>query len=413
MKIIYNVAINLLSAIISLLSLFNRKAKLRTIGTKKAIEFIKLNAENFKNPIWFHASSVGEFEQAKPLIIKIRELQPNQQILVTFFSSSGFEANKNYKLADYILYLPDDTKANANLFIKTVKPKTAIFIKYEFWFNYLNVLRTNQIPTFSVSAIFRENHFVFKPYASFIRNELTKLEAIFVQNTESLELLKQHNFTNAILSGDTRFDRVAEIANSNPGIIEIADFCDNKEVVVFGSVWAKDMELIIPFINNYASEKVKYIIVPHEIHSAEISEYITKLQAKTIRYSNITEYSNEKILIIDTIGLLSKVYKYAKLAYIGGGFGTGIHNILEAAVYGVPILFGPKYKKFKEATDLTALQGAIAISDYTMLEKTAKAFLENETFHHKTKTICANYVTENLGAGAIIMGNSKFSAAIR
>jgi 3-deoxy-D-manno-octulosonic-acid transferase len=418
--ILYNLFIYAYQFIIWLVSPFNKKAKLWIEGRSSMFDSRYSMFENLtvktehrtsknehQNPktAWFHCASLGEFEQGRPVIENFKEIFPDYKIVLTFFSPSGYEVRKNYAGADFICYLPSDTPANAQDFIEKINPSIAFFVKYEFWYNYLRILHEKQILVISFSAIFRPNQVFFKWYGGFYRNILTYFDHIFVQNQSSLELLQSIGIQNVTVGGDTRFDRVKQISDARKSLPVIEQFKDGKPLLIIGSCWQEDFAVIAPFLNNFAKD-LKVIIAPHEIHEEEIESWRKELKSKSIRYSEIsadTFFTNPQPLIpntlfIDNIGMLSSLYQYADFAWIGGSYGKGLHNILEAATFGLPIFFGNKnYKKFKEALDLERLTGAKAI------ENTEEFTLEFEKLYNdlelrKQKTdIIKKYVQDNLG----------------
>jgi len=405
MNIVYNTGIRAYTMAIKTSSLFNDKAKLWVNGRKNI--FAKLQ-EGFKNEtnkiIWVHAASLGEFEQGRPLIEKLKQKYPEKKILLTFFSPSGYEIRKNYDKADYIFYLPADTPANAKKFIEIVKPETVYFIKYEFWRNYLHELYKKNIPTFLVSGIFRKEQVFFKQSGKSYRKVLDYFTHFFVQNQTSLDLLKSIDITNVTISGDTRFDRVIDIAKQTIELKKVEEFCDNKQIIIAGSSWQADEEFLAKYINSTKFD-IKLIIAPHEIKEQNITRITKLLNKKVLLYSDIENVnpSNFDVLIINNIGLLSSLYKYGSIAYIGGGFGVGIHNILEAATFGKPIIFGPKYQKFKEAVDLIKLKGAFSIGDYQEMEKHFDKLLSDKEYLLETSEIAENFVKNNAGAVDLII----------
>ncbi len=400
MKFVYNTGIRAYTSAIKTASIFNNKAKLWVDGRKNI--FTKLEADFKQNTakiIWIHAASLGEFEQGRPLIEELKQKFPEKKILLTFFSPSGFEIRKNYEKADYIYYLPADTPKNANKFIEIVKPETVYFIKYEFWQNYLFTLYKQKIPTYLVSGIFRKEQMFFNKSGKSYRKVLNYFTHLFVQNKTSLDLLKSIDINNVTISGDTRFDRVIDIANKTIELKKVAEFCDNKQIIIAGSSWQPDEELLAKYLNSTKFD-IKLIIAPHEIKEQNIARIKKSINKNILLYSDM-ENSIPKdydVLIINNIGLLSSLYKYANIAYIGGGFGVGIHNILEAATFGKPIVFGPKYKKFKEAVDLINLEAAFSISNYVEFESIFNRFLTDNKYLEKTSEISAKFVQNNAGA---------------
>lgn len=382
----------------------NQKAKLWISGRSNIFENIGARLKSSEKRIWIHASSLGEFEQGRPIIEKIRELKPEYKIVLTFFSPSGYEIRKNYAGADYIFYLPLDTKQNASKFIALVQPEAAVFIKYEFWYYYLNALKEKNIPLYLVSANFRKDQHFFRWYGGWFRKLLHSFTHIFVQNENSNNLLKSIGFTNTTVAGDTRFDRVYSIATSAKELPEVQKFAGNSYCIVAGSTWEPDEDLLIQYINQ-TSHTIKMIMAPHEIKEASIQALIQKLNKKTIRYSQIkdADLTSAEVLIIDNIGMLSSLYRYGKVAYIGGGFGKGIHNILEAATFGLPVLFGPNYHKFQEAVNLKEASGAFSISDYNQLKTILDELIEDTSKNNFCSQISKKFVENNLGATNIIL----------
>jgi len=364
---------------------------------------------------WFHCASLGEFEQGRPVIEKFRETFPAYKIVLTFFSPSGYEVRKDYSGADFICYLPSDTPSNAKDFIEKINPSIAFFVKYEFWYNYLRLLHEKQIPVISFSAIFRPDQIFFKWYGVFYRNILTYFNHIFVQNHPSLNLLQNIDIQNVTVGGDTRFDRVKQIEDTRKSLPIIEQFKNGKPLLIIGSCWQEDFVVIVPFLNNFTKE-LKVIIAPHEIHEAEIESWRKELKSKSSRYSEITinaikvkspvellsaSVVNDETntLIIDNIGMLSSLYQYADFAWIGGSYGKGLHNILEAAIFGLPIFFGNKnYQKFQEAIDLERLTGAKAIDDTSEFVLEFQKLYDDIELRKQKSDIIKKYVEENLGA---------------
>ena len=347
---IYNLGLVLYVWAIALASPWHRKAKLWIDGRKGLFRRMKESIDPSARIIWIHAASLGEFEQGRPLIEKIRKEHPEYKILLTFFSPSGYEIRKNYDQADYIFYLPIDTPRKARRFLDIAHPEIAIFVKYEFWINLLTELRRRSIRSYIVSAIFRRNSIFFRPYGGMWRQALESFDVMFVQNEESKRLLAGLGFDNVIVAGDTRFDRVAEIAKAAKHIDVIERFKGDKRVFVAGSTWGPDEELLIRLIND--NPDIKFIVAPHEMDESRMARLAAEIKGGTLRYTQCTphtSYGPKQLLILDTVGLLSSVYSYATWSYIGGGFGVGIHNTLEAATFGLPVAFGPNYQKFKEA----------------------------------------------------------------
>ena len=392
MRLIYNISIWLYVVTIRIASLYNLKAKKWVKGRENIFSELEAVVRNQKNIVWFHCASLGEFEQGKPIIEAYKLNHPTHQILLTFFSASGFEIKKNTALANWVFYLPADTTSNAKKFINLVNPIKVVFIKYEFWFNYMSQLKEQNIPFYSVSTIFREGQVFFK-YKWFAK-QLKNVTHFFVQDEKSAELLNSIGFSNFTISGDTRFDSV--VANTkNPTKIALVElFSKNKKTIICGSTWAKDEMILIQYIKNHPENN--YVIAPHELDN------ISNLQKQSngLLYSNANEKNifTTNVLIIDSIGLLATIYQYGNLAYIGGGFGSGIHNILEAASFGLAVIFGPNYQKFNEAISLINKKGAISISNYEELSSAIDIF---NTFD---QSIALNYIKENSGATNKILG---------
>ena len=400
MRLIYNFGIYLYKIAVFIASFFNQKAKKLQIGQTGALSLLKRTIDTNARYIWFHAASLGEFEQGRPVIEQLKKENPEIKILLTFFSPSGYEIRKNYAGADVISYLPLDTKASARKFVKLVNPSKAIFIKYEFWPNYILELQKANVPVYSISAIFRPSQVFFKGYGGWYRNLLKSFAHIFVQDKNSLKLLADNGFTNVSVAGDTRFDRVADLAQQAKTIPLIEAFVQNSnKVIVAGSTWPKDEELLVRYLKLHPD--MKLILVPHEIHQAHIMGISKLLDGKFVRYTDLNEQNvlNTNCIVVDTIGLLSSIYQYANVAYIGGGFGVGIHNTLEAAVWNVPVVFGPNYQKFREARELIAIGGAFSIAHYELLEAQFDLLLKDK----KAGKIAGNYVKNNTGATDLII----------
>jgi 3-deoxy-D-manno-octulosonic-acid transferase len=405
MIFIYNLFIKVISGLFWFASLFNAKARLFVSGRKALLNKIKINFATNQSPVlWIHCASLGEFEQGRPIIEAFKKEYPTYKVLLTFFSPSGYEVRKNYALADWVHYLPWDTKKNAISLIEAVKPTLVIFVKYEFWFHYSNELNKRSIPILSVASIFREEQLFFKPYGGFYRSILEKFSYFFVQNAVSKDLLKQINISNVAVAGDTRFDRVNAIANGAEPLQVALSFKNNTKLMVVGSAWPEDMEVLSPFINEQGA-KLKFIIAPHEISESSLKQIESQLLQKSIRYSQSSamDLSQFNVLIIDNIGLLSRLYRYGEFAFVGGAYGKGLHNILEAACYGIPIFFGNKnLEKFQEAKDLINRGGAFDVADYSDLLTKYEQVNTPENFMLACE-VTRSYVLENLGATDKIM----------
>ncbi len=406
MKVLYSFSIIIYAILLKIASLFIPKAKLWVDGRKSIFNKIKAEVEP-GNIVWFHAASVGEFEQARPLIEAIKKEYPLKKILVTFFSPSGYELRKDYELANYIYYLPIDTPKNAALFLDIIKPETVYFIKYEFWFNYIAEIRSRQIPLYLVSGIFREKQHFFKWYGKWFRKHLRMFRHIYVQDNASAKLLGSLKLRNFSIAGDTRFDRVYQNTLSVQPYDTVEHFVGDSKVLLAGSSWPQDEDLLIRYLIN-TEQNIKLIIAPHEIHENHLISIEKSFRDfNPIRWSqhqsNDDALLNSQVLIIDSVGKLMHLYQYADVAYIGGGFGVGIHNILEAACFGKPIVFGPNYQKFKEARDLIELKGAFSISDYKELKNIFDKLFGNDKLLAEKSEICLKYIKNNIGATDIIM----------
>lgn len=402
--VIYNLLIFLYSVAVRLASLFNKKAALMRKGEYQTFNVLEKNIVKGEKYLWFHASSLGEFEQGRPLIEKIREKHPQYKILQTFFSPSGYEVRKNYKGADIVCYLPLDTPHNAKRFVNTVCPYMAFFIKYEFWRNYLKELKSRHIPVYSVSSIFRPGQIFFKWYGKGYSKTLHLFTHLFVQNRKSVELLHGIGVDNTSIVGDTRFDRVIEICNQAKELPLLENFKDDSHtVLVAGSSWTPDEDIFIPYFNTHP--ELKLVIAPHVIDENRLEEITDKITRKVVRYTQATEETAQKAdcLIIDCFGLLSSVYRYGEIAYIGGGFGVGIHNVLEAAVYGIPVIFGPNNKRFREAQGLLACDGGFEIHGKEDFSRLADRLMSDRIFLKESGKAADAYVHENAGALEKIM----------
>jgi 3-deoxy-D-manno-octulosonic-acid transferase len=398
MKFLYDFTVFLATICLPVVALFNKKINLFVAGRKKT--FSKISELKNKKTLWFHAASLGEFEQAIPIIENLKKKYPDYKILVTFFSPSGYEIRKKYDLADVVCYLPLDSKSNAKKFVELVNPALVVFIKYEFWPNLLKELKKKETPTILVSGIFREKQIFFKYFGSFMRNSLKAFHHFFVQDENSKQLLSTIHFDNISVVGDTRFDRVSEILEQDNSLDFIQEFKDKTYTVVAGSTWQEDEALFVNYINNIASEDEKFIIAPHNIKQDSILELQKLIHKKSVLFSeksnkNLKEY---QVFIIDTIGLLTKIYSAADTAYVGGGLKTGLHNVLEPAVFGVPIVIGTKYQKFKEAVDLVALKGCVSIENNEQFTPLLQRLKNDRWYRKSTGDINAKYIQEHLGA---------------
>lgn len=405
MLFLYNLVVSITRLFLKIIALFSPKMKLFIDGRKNVFAILEEKLKPEDKTIWFHSASLGEYEQGLPVIEKIKEKYPAHKIIVTFFSPSGYEIRKNNNVADVTIYLPLDTKNNAKMFLKLVHPELAFFIKYEFWLNYLNELKKLKTPTYLISGIFREDQMFFKWYGGFYRKALETFTYFFVQNEDSKIKIESIGFHNVIVSGDTRFDRVNAILNRDNSLEFIETFKRNQPTIVIGSSWPKDEVLLTEYINQ-APITVKFIIAPHNIKAEQIENLKNGITKKTVLFSekenkNLTDYT---VFIIDTIGLLTKIYSYGTIAYVGGGFGNpGIHNILEPATFGTPIVIGPNYSKFAEAIELVNLGGCMVISNAEELTQIFDRLLSDKDFINEKREICKSYIQDNKGATNTIL----------
>jgi 3-deoxy-D-manno-octulosonic-acid transferase len=405
MLFLYNLIVQIADFLLKIVALFSPKIKLFVDGRKPIFEILKDKISPNDKTIWFHAASLGEYEQGLPVIEKIKIKYPDHKIVVTFFSPSGYEVRKNNAVADVTVYLPLDTKRNAKYFLSLLHPEMVFFIKYEYWPNYLNELRKLETPTYLISGILRKNQLFFKWYGGFYRKALNTFTYFFVQNESSKKLLQQLGKANVAVSGDTRFDRVASILEKDNSLDFISEFKNDTLTIVVGSSWPKDENLLVDYINQ-TSEKVKFIIAPHNIKGEQIQELKNSITKKTVLFSeketkNLADFD---VFIIDTIGILTKIYSYADIAYVGGGFGNpGVHNILEPATFGVPIVIGPNFSHFAEATALVNMEGCVSISNKNELFDAFSNLISNDDIRHEKGHICSTFVQMNKGATNIII----------
>ncbi|MDB5017503.1 MAG: 3-deoxy-D-manno-octulosonic acid transferase [Mucilaginibacter sp.] len=396
----YNIGIQLYFLAIYLISFFNKKAKL-WINGRKNCQLIR-----FTDSIWFHFASLGEFEQGRPVLEQLKQLYPDNKIVITFFSPSGFEVRKNTPLADAVYYLPLDTAANARAFVNAINPKFAVFTKYEYWYHFFNELHGNDIPIYVISAIFRPEQVFFKWYGGLHRKILSFVKYFFVQDAGSKQLLHGLGINQVIVSGDTRFDRVWTNALKPKEIPIVADFKNGYKAFIAGSTWPRDEKLVATLVTEFPDWK--FIIAPHEIEEDKIKNLIDMLPPDSaIRYSQLTTYNSllttYQALIIDNIGMLSSLYQYGDIAFIGGGFGAGIHNTLEAAAFGLPVIFGPNYAKFKEAKDLIDLNAGFSIDSANELKLITSKLINDEVFYTAVSEKIRDYVKEHTGATKTIV----------
>jgi 3-deoxy-D-manno-octulosonic-acid transferase len=400
--LLYNIGIKLYSLFIRFASLFNNKAKLWVAGRKNTV-FVRIESS-----IWFHFASLGEFEQGRPILEAMRNLHPAKKVVVTFFSPSGYEIRKNTPLADYVYYLPLDTPSNARKFIDAINPEIVIFTKYEYWYHFFNEAHKRNIPLYIVSGIFRQGQVFFKWYGGFNRKILSLVSHFFLQDDASIQLLQNIGITNTSVSGDTRFDRVWANAQNPKQLPLIDDFKNGKKLFIAGSTWPQDEALLAKLVSQYPDWK--FIFAPHEIPEEKINALMNLLPEGTaIRFSEAKGQENQSLtsnlqsLIIDNIGMLSSLYAYGDIAYIGGGFGVGIHNTLEAAAFGLPVIFGPNYQKFNEAKELIVLKAGFSVSNEAELKGIVETLVTDEVFYSVTRKKILNYVEGNVGATEMIM----------
>ena len=357
--------------------------------------------------LWFHVSSLGEFEQGLPVIEGLKRNFPNYKILLTFFSPSGYEPKKNFQLADKVAYMPSDTLHNANRLVKSFNIKAAFFVKYDFWFNYMKVLRKNNIPLYYISALLHPDHYFFKFYSSWFRKQLRNVTHYFVQNEETAELLKVIGIDDVTVTGDTRFDRVFEIAKQSQSFPEIESFINGRKCVIAGSSWPSDEKYLIPFSKKMPDDYC-LILAPHDISDSHISQITSQLDDYEL-YSQLKAGVNgdvqKKILVINTIGILKKIYKYARFAYVGGGFMSSIHNTQEALVFGCPVVVGPKYHRFVEAVDLVEQGGMFSVANQQEFDEAFDKLMNDDVFYDKASGICQDYIQLSIGATNIIIDN--------
>jgi 3-deoxy-D-manno-octulosonic-acid transferase len=406
MNQLYNLAIKFYTLLIRVAALWDNKAKLWIDGRATVFEEIKRKVNPEDKKVWFHCSSLGEFEQARPVIELFKQRNPSFKILLTFFSPSGYEVRQNYPIADYVFYLPADTVVNARKFLELTKPSLAAFAKYDFWFNYLQELKRNKIPVVVFSAIFRKEQYFFKGYGSWFLKIVGGIDALYVQDETSRKLLKKSKIVNVTVAGDTRFDRVMQNAENAQRFPLLEKFRDeNKITIIAGSTWSEDERLIIELIKK-RKDAMKYIIAPHETDTNKIEKLIEEIELPVVLYSQADEntVSNADVLIIDNVGMLAQLYQYGDIAYIGGGFGKGIHNILEPAAFALPVIFGPNYQRFNEAKDLINQSAAFSIDKYRSLNnKISDLFFDKSKVASFKKRI-SQYMNSKRGATEIVVG---------
>lgn len=410
MRFVYTIVLHLYAFSVEMASFLSGKARMTRLGQWHTNGILRDKIDKKAKYIWFHAASLGEFEQGRPLMELIRKRYPQYKILLTFFSPSGYEVRKNYDGADVICYLPFDTPYKVNKFLNLSNPVMAIFIKYEFWLNYLTELKRRKIPVYLISAIFRRDQLFFRWYGQWYRSALFCFNHLFVQDENSAQILAEYGVHNVSVCGDTRFDRVMEVRRQARKITVIEEFAgkDQKVILVAGSTWPQDEDILLSYFNTHP--QVKLIIAPHEIHRSHLMSIESKLQRPSIRLSETNEQSlfDKDCLIIDSFGMLSSIYRYGHIAYIGGGFGKGIHNTLEAAVYGLPVLFGPKYHKFREAKDLIRIGGGFSVQDEDDFINRIDMLVAEPALRRQTGRIVSDYVKQNSNVSLKILAQIPF-----
>ena len=401
MKLIYNIGVYIADFHLKIIALFSHKLKLGVDGRAQTFNILETSISKNDKTFWFHCASLGEYEQGLPVFKVLRDKYPLHKIVLTFFSPSGYEIRKNTDVADIVVYLPMDTKVNAKRFLNIVHPELTIFVKYDIWPNYLIELKKRNLRAILISALFRNNQSYFKPLGSMMRNALSAFEHIFVQNEDSKKLLKSIKFNNVTVAGDTRFDRVSNQLKIDNKLTFIEEFKQDKLCVVVGSSWPEDEELLVNYINSNDSKEIKYIIAPHNIKQNQIQNLTSKLNVKTVLFTekegqNLSDYS---VFIIDTIGILSKIYSYADIAYVGGAMGTtGLHNILEPAVFGVPIIIGKNHSKFPEAQQMIDFGGLKSIKNEDELNSELTSIIENASKRNQMGSLNKEFIDLNKGA---------------
>ncbi|WP_435624602.1 3-deoxy-D-manno-octulosonic acid transferase [Flagellimonas sp.] len=405
-RFIYNLLIPVVWFALYVVSLFNEKIRLFVSGRKQTYSILEEKVNPEDEVIWIHAASLGEYEQGLPILENIKKDYPKYKILLTFFSPSGYEVKKDSTPADVVAYLPLDSTSNAKRFIDLVHPKLAIFIKYEIWPNYLKALKKRTIPTLLASALFSKRQIFFKSYGSYMRKSLNTFQHFFVQDENSKMLLESLNLTKVTVSGDTRFDRVTKILSRDNHLDFMESFKKDETCFVAGSTWPEDERILVEYINS-TSESLKFVLAPHTMKAASIEKLVESISKPVMKYSELDsgEIAKAEVLVIDTIGLLTKIYSYADIAYVGGGFATGLHNTLEPATFGIPVIIGPQYEGFKEAEELVEKRGIIPIQDINSFTKLMSRFMDDPSFQSETGQINASYIQSNQGATTRIMNH--------
>ncbi len=404
MYLLYTFVVHIAWFFLRLTAIFHPKIKLFVQGRKRTFDILEKSVSKQDKIIWMHVASLGEFEQGLPILKQLRTAYPDFKILVTFFSPSGYEVKKNTTAADIVTYLPMDTQKNAKRFLQTVNPQLVLFVKYEIWPYYLKLLAKKEIPTLLISAIFKKEKIYFKAYGGFMRKALKTFTHFFVQDAHSKSLLESLNFDNVTVSGDTRFDRVSEILKQDNHLSFMEDFKGTDLCFIGGSTWPEDEEIITEFINT-SQKPMKYVLAPHNIKENHIHTLKKSIQKKVVLYSEIEgkDLSDFEVLLVDTIGLLTKIYSYADMAYVGGGFATGLHNTLEPAVFGIPVIIGPEYEGFNEAEELVDRGGILVVKNPLEFSNKLDSLIKDKEYLKNIGQINAAYVAEKKGAGIQIM----------
>jgi len=405
MYFLYNLVVLSAGFILRIIALFNNKIELFVEGRKSTFRKVQTGVSLDDKVVWVHVASLGEFEQGRPLIEEIKEKYPAYKIVVSFFSPSGYEVRKDYKLADVVCYLPLDTKRNARKFLELVHPEIAIIVKYEFWPNIIRELKNQQIETVLISGIFRGSQAFFKPIGSWMRKSIESFSFFFVQDENSKRLLNSIGIDDVKVSGDTRFDRVHVIKSQDNRLDFMSDFKKDKLLYVAGSTWKEDERIIVEYINNCKIDDARFVLAPHNMKVDEINNLKKSIHKNAVLYSekNNNDIVNAEVLIVDTIGLLTKIYSYADIAYVGGGFATGLHNVLEPATFGIPIIIGPQFDKFKEAVDLVENKGCIVVNNDSEFKNILDTLFLDSSYRLEKGQIAGDYISSNVGATEMIM----------
>lgn len=408
MDFLYNTGIRAYRLAAKIASVKNRKAKLMLNGQSRTFDLLREKIEPGRRYIWMHAASLGEFEQGRPLIEKIKKENPRARIVLSFFSPSGYEVRKHYEMVDVVCYLPFDLPGNVTRFLDLVNPSVAIFVKYEFWGNYLNELRRRGVPTFIVSAVFRPKQVFFRPWGRMFRKMLGCYDNLFVQDERSRELLERVGISNVDVCGDTRFDRVMDVRNAARTFPLIERFAKRGgHILVAGSSWQPDEDLIFPYFNSHPH--VRLIIAPHEFDKPRLMAMMSRMSRPAVLFSQLTEKDADQAqcIVIDSFGLLSSIYRYGTIAYVGGGFGAGIHNLNEAAVYGLPVIFGPRHEKFREARGLIECGAGLVVNDNSQFDSVMNHLTDDPEALRRSGNAAAEYIKNNTGATQHIFDKLK------